>query len=102
MVNVQQAKTHLSRLLDEAVAGQDIVIAKAGRPQVRLVPCLPEQSPRVLGAATWQAKGKVRIADDFDAPDERIIRMFEGDGAPPQSRAASKPNTKPAGRRRRR
>jgi prevent-host-death family protein len=73
-VNVQEAKTHLSRLLEEAAAGEEIVIAKAGKPYVRLVPCLPEQSPRPLGG--WE--GKVWIADDFDETPEEVIRLFEG------------------------
>lgn len=73
-VNVQEAKTHLSRLLEEAVAGEDIVIAKSGRPYVRLVSCLPEETPRRLGG--WE--GKVRAADDFDETPEEIIRLFEG------------------------
>ena len=73
-VNVQEAKTHLSRLLEEAVAGEEIVIAKAGKPYVRLVPCRPEQSPRPLGG--WE--GKVWIADDFDETPEEVIGLFEG------------------------
>jgi prevent-host-death family protein len=74
-VNVQEAKTHLSRLLEEAAAGGEIVIAKAGKPYVRLVPCLPERSPRTLGG--WE--GKVWIADDFDETPEDVVRLFEGD-----------------------
>jgi len=77
-VNVQQAKTHLSRLLEEAVAGEEIIIAKAGRPYVRLVSCKPEATPRKLGG--WE--GKVRIAKDFDETPEEIIRLFEGEAAP--------------------
>ena len=76
LVNVQEAKTHLSRLLEEAAAGEDIVIAKAGRPYVRLVPCLPETTPRALGG--WE--GRVRVADDFDETPEEVIRLFEGVG----------------------
>jgi prevent-host-death family protein len=73
-VNVQEAKTHLSRLLEEAVAGEEIVIAKAGKPYVRLVPCLPERAPRTLGG--WE--GKVWIAADFDETPEDVVRLFEG------------------------
>jgi prevent-host-death family protein len=73
-VNVQEAKTHLSRLLEEAAAGEEIVIAKAGRPYVRLVPCLPERTPRTLGG--WQ--GNVRIADDFDETTDELLELFEG------------------------
>jgi prevent-host-death family protein len=75
-VNIQQAKTHLSRLVEEASAGEDIVIAKAGRPRVRLVPCEPERSPRPLGG--WA--GKVWIADDFDDTPAAVTRAFEGAG----------------------
>jgi prevent-host-death family protein len=74
IVNVQEAKTHLSRLLEEAVGGAEIVIAKAGKPYVRLVPCLPERSPRTLGG--WE--GKVWMADDFDETPESVLRLFEG------------------------
>lgn len=82
VLNVQAAKTHLSRLLEEAVAGEDIVIAKAGRPYVRLSPCQTERAPRVLGG--WE--GRAVIADDFDAPNEEIIRLFEGRSRPAHGR----------------
>ena len=75
-VNVQEAKTHLSRLLEEAAAGEEIVIAEAGRPYVRLVPCLPEQTPRTLGG--WE--GRVKISDDFDQTSDEIVALFEGRG----------------------
>lgn len=74
ILNIQEAKTHLSRLVDEAVAGEEIVIAKAGRPQVKLTPCVPERSPRVPGA--W--KGRLWIAEDFDQTSEDLVRLFEG------------------------
>ena len=65
-VNVLEAKTQLSRLLDRAEAGEDVIIARAGHPVVRLVPIAsePSQAPRVLGALA----GKGWIADDFDDP----------------------------------
>lgn len=63
--NVLDAKTQLSRLLDRALAGEDVIIARAGEPVVRLVPVShATASPRVLGALI----GKGWIADDFDAP----------------------------------
>ena len=74
-VNIQEAKTHLSRLVEEAVAGEEIVIAKAGRPYVKLVPFQSERTPRKLGA--W--KGRVWIARDFDDTPEDVVRLFEGD-----------------------
>ena len=65
-VNVLEAKTQLSRLLDRAEAGEDVIIARAGHPVVRLVPISSGalDAPRALGAL----KGKGWIADDFDAP----------------------------------
>lgn len=74
LVNVQAAKTHLSRLLEEAVAGEEIVIAKAGRPYVRLTPVTAERTPRVFG----HLKGKIRIAADFDDTPSEVIALFEG------------------------
>jgi len=81
-VNIQEAKTHLSRLVEEAVAGEEIVIAKAGRPCVRLVPCAPERTPRQLGG--WE--GQVVIADDFDETPEEVVRLFEGRPRAPRRR----------------
>lgn len=64
-VNVYEAKTHLSRLLDRAEAGEEIVIARAGRPVARLCPILPvEQHGRTLG----RDSGLLRVPDDFDDP----------------------------------
>jgi len=62
-VNVHEAKTHLSKLLQKVEAGEEVVIARAGKPVARLVP-LTAPKPRVLGGD----EGKVRIAPDFDAP----------------------------------
>lgn len=73
-VNIQEAKTHLSRLLEEAMQGEDIIIAKAGKPFVRLVPCDANHEPRTFGG--WE--GKVRIADDFDETSDEIISLFAG------------------------
>jgi prevent-host-death family protein len=63
-INIHQAKTHLSRLVEEAAEGEEIVIAKAGRPRARLVACTPARKRRTLG----RLKGKIWISDDFDAP----------------------------------
>jgi prevent-host-death family protein len=83
-VNMQEAKTHLSRLVDQAAAGEEINIAKAGKPYVRLVSCLPETTPRTLGG--WE--GKVRIAPDFDDTPDDVVRLFEGAARrAPRSRA---------------
>jgi prevent-host-death family protein len=75
MINIHQAKTHLSRLLQRVASGEEIVIAKAGKPIAMLVPIEIPRTPRVAGSAA----GKIMIADDFDAalPDE-ILKSFEG------------------------
>lgn len=76
-VNVHEAKTHLSRLLNRVARGEEIVIAKAGKPVARLVPVSAPLGQRVLGG--WE--GKVFISDDFDADlPEEVLKSFEGDG----------------------
>ena len=72
-VNLHAAKTHLSRLVDEAVDGKDIVIAKAGKPMVRLVPVAPKRRRTGYG----DLKGRIWISDDFDAPlPDEMLRLF--------------------------
>lgn len=72
-VNMHAAKTHLSRLVDEAAAGEEIVIAKAGKPMVRLVPVAPKRRRTGFG----EMKGRIWIADDFDAPlPDDMLRLF--------------------------
>ena len=72
-VSVQEAKTHLSRLLRRAVAGEDVVITRSGRPVVRLVPV--EEDRPVFGID----EGRFVVPDDFDDPlDEELLRAFEG------------------------
>ena len=74
-VNVHDAKTHFSRLLDRAEAGEEFVIAKAGRPVARLGPLVPRGKKRRLGLLD----GKFRIPDDFnDALPEAVLAAFEG------------------------
>lgn len=61
-VNVHEAKTQFSRLLERARLGEEIVIAKAGRPVAKLVPIVPEVRKRQAGSA----RGEVRVGADFD------------------------------------
>ena len=75
-VNVYQAKTHLSQLLDRAAAGEEIVIARAGRPIARLVP-LADSPSRRRSPGAW--RGKVRIASDFDDLPAEIDAAFRGE-----------------------
>jgi prevent-host-death family protein len=74
-VNLHYAKTHLSRLVDEALAGEEVVIARAGTPVVRLDPVERAQRERRLGVD----QGKIWIADDFDAPMPELEALFSGD-----------------------
>jgi prevent-host-death family protein len=72
-VNIYEAKTQFSRLVERVEAGEEIVIARAGRPVARLVAYRARTAPRVPGL--W--KGRVQMADDFDAPDDELIADFE-------------------------
>jgi prevent-host-death family protein len=61
-INIHEAKTHLSRLVEDVAAGGEVLIAKGGRAMARLVPLRRDDTPRRPGLL----KGKLRIADDFD------------------------------------
>jgi len=72
-VNIHEAKTHLSRLIEKVEAGEEIVIARAGRPVARLVTYRKTMRPRVPGR--W--RDQIVVAPDFDVPNEEIIRDFD-------------------------
>ncbi len=74
-VNVYEAKTHLSQLLDRAAAGEEIIIARAGRPIARLV-ALAESSPRRRTPGAW--RGQVSMTGDFDELPAEIDAAFRG------------------------
>ena len=73
VVNIHEAKTHLSRLVDRAASGEEIVIARAGTPIARLAPLARAAEPRRIG----MAKGRIRIHAGFDDADTEIIGLFE-------------------------
>jgi prevent-host-death family protein len=74
-VNIHEAKTHLSRLVDEVAAGAEIIIAKAGKPMARLTPISAPVGKKKLGLL----KGKIKVPDDFNAPlDDETVASFEG------------------------
>lgn len=78
VINLHAAKTQLSRLVDRAAAGEEIVIARGGKPVARLTALRPTERRRRPGLL----RGKIRIADDFDAPlPESLLAAFYG-GAP--------------------
>lgn len=75
VVNIHAAKTHLSRLVDQAAAGEEILIARAGTPVARLVPLRvvrPRRTPGIM-------RGRIVIAHDFDAPlPKEVLAAFYG------------------------
>jgi prevent-host-death family protein len=73
LLNVHEAKTHLSRLLDRVAAGEEIVLGKHGRPVAKLVPLRP------VARRPGRLKGKIRVAADFDAPlPKSLAKAFKG------------------------
>ncbi len=72
MINIHAAKTSLSQLIELALAGEEVIISKAGQPLVRLVPYMTNTEPRKPG--DWA--GQVKIADDFDVTPEEVINSF--------------------------
>jgi len=77
IANIHEAKSQLSSLVDRALKGEEVLIARAGAPVVRLVPIRREEGPREGG----QWKGKVRIADDFDDLPDDVAAAFGVDPA---------------------
>ncbi|MES9901052.1 MAG: type II toxin-antitoxin system prevent-host-death family antitoxin [Sedimenticola sp.] len=76
-INIHEAKTHLSRFVDKAAAGEEVIIARAGKPIARLVPLLKdEHKPRTLGLG----KGKFSLPDNFSTLHEETIRQMFEDG----------------------
>lgn len=74
-VDLHYAKTHLSRLIDEALAGEEVVIGRHGTPLVKLTPVAPAGERRVLG----KDQGKISIPEDFDAPMPELEALFDDD-----------------------
>jgi len=75
IVNIHQAKTHFSKLVDAVMHGEEIIIAKAGKPAAKLVPITAIKPKRKPGAL----KGKIKIAKDFNDPlPDDLLDSFEG------------------------
>ena len=70
-INIHEAKTHLSRLIEDVANGNEVLIAKGGRAMARLVPLGRDDSPRRAGLL----KGKLRISDDFDRSLEALTPL---------------------------
>ena len=73
VVNMHEAKSSLSKLVAKAAEGEEVVIAKAGKPVAKLVK-YEEREPRRLGG--WE--GRIWIADDFDETDQELVDLFYG------------------------
>ena len=73
-VNMHEAKTQLSKLVDEVQSGTEVIIARSGKPVARLVPYEACKAPRKPGRWT----GRIWIAEDFDETPQEIIEAFEG------------------------
>jgi prevent-host-death family protein len=86
IANIHVARLQLSKLVDRALKGEEVIIARAGTPLVRLVPVGRDESPRRGG----QWKGKVRIAEDFDELPDDVAHAF---GVDVESPSCSTPNT---------
>jgi prevent-host-death family protein len=82
-INIHEAKTHLSRLVERVQAGEEIVIAKSGRPAARLVPIEGSRKPVKIGGL----KTSVPVPNDFNTMFEKeIAALFGAPSAPPPSR----------------
>jgi prevent-host-death family protein len=76
VINIHEAKTNLSRIVEEVAAGSEVVIAKAGRPVARLVPLAAAPHAKKLGLL----KGHIQVPDDFNRPlPAAVLRQFERD-----------------------
>lgn len=93
--NMHDAKTRLSELVAMAERGEEVIIARNGKPVVRMVEALPE--PEIASKPTRGAwglwKGKIHYSDDFDKPDEELIDLFyNGEIFPPDTPKPSGPS----------
>ena len=74
-VNIHEAKTHFSRLLERVAVGEEVIIAKAGKPMARLSPIAAPVRKKHLGLL----RGRIKVADDFNTPlDDAVLGLFEG------------------------
>ena len=75
IVNVYEAKTRLSTLVDQAASGDDVIIARNGKPQARITSLVPARGRITYGLL----RGKFTVPEDFDAPNPAIETLFYGD-----------------------
>jgi prevent-host-death family protein len=77
ITDISEAKATLSKLIEQVLNGQEVIIGKAGKPVAKLVPYTQDTSPRRLGAGQW--KGKIWMADDFDDLPDDVLKLSTGD-----------------------
>jgi prevent-host-death family protein len=77
ITNIHEAKSQLSRLIEQALAGEEVIISKAGKPLVKLIPYEQNTQPRRPGS--W--RGQVTIAEDFDELPREFLQALQGDEA---------------------
>ncbi len=85
-VNVHHAKTHLSKLIEQVENGEEVIIARNGKPAVKLVPVVSEEPQSLLGAL----KGKFTLSEDFHLPDPEIEDLFYDGPLFPEHSASKK------------
>ena len=85
-INIHEAKTHFSKLLQRVAGGEEVTIARAGVPIARLIPFKSTNKVRPLG----MDRGKVWIADDFDSLPEDLLKEFYGGELPVLTETSSK------------
>ncbi|MEX2535337.1 MAG: type II toxin-antitoxin system prevent-host-death family antitoxin [Trueperaceae bacterium] len=76
VTNISEAKANLSKLVERAIRGEEVVIGKAGKPVAKLVPFDVDNQPRDLDQGIWE--GEVRIAEDFDELPDEFLQLFTG------------------------
>ena len=75
IINIHEAKTNLSRIVETVFQGSEVILAKAGKPMAKIVPLQAKKGKIKFGVL----KGKIRVADDFNAPlPANVLALFEG------------------------
>lgn len=77
ITNISDKNLGLAALIERVLRGEEVILGKAGQPIAKLVPYSLDIAPRQLGAGNW--KGKIWVADDFDAPSDEIEALFAGE-----------------------
>ncbi len=85
ITNISEAKASLSKLIEKALRGEEVIIGKAGKPIVKIIPYDFDTSPRQLGVGNWH--GHIWIAGDFDELPDDVLEQFMGEDSEDESLA---------------